>query len=149
MSMKKSDYNHIGQIVLGGSNMNTDFEFVREFLLAVERQETDPARPLTKDQLGFSKIPDGIFRRQVILFGRAGLLETINQKTDIGNQFFAAKLTMEGRKFLNEIRDEEIWKRILSIHTEEVQTFSLSVLMALTQRVVELKRKNDTKSGGV
>ncbi|EKD87940.1 MAG: hypothetical protein ACD_35C00132G0002 [uncultured bacterium] len=121
--------------------MNTDFDFVREFLLAVEREATDPASPLTKEQLGFSKIPDGIFSRQVTLFGRSELIETIIQKTDIGNQYFAARLTKAGREFLNEIRDEEIWKRILSIHTEDVQTFSLSVLIALAQRVVELKKK--------
>ncbi|MBA4385361.1 MAG: hypothetical protein C0410_11545 [Anaerolinea sp.] len=121
--------------------MNTDFAFVRDFLLAVEREETDPPTPLTKDKLGFSKIPDGIFSRQVILFGRAELLEVINEKTEIGHQYFAARLTKAGLEFLNEIRDEEIWKRVLSIHTEEVQTFSLSVLIALAQRVVELNRK--------
>jgi hypothetical protein len=143
------DYNHIGLFVLGGSIMNPEFEFVREFLLAMEREETDPATPLSKDQLGFLNIPEGIFKRQVILFDRAGLLETIKQKTETGNQYFAARLTKEGRDFLNEIRDEEIWKRILSIHTEEVQTFSLSVLIALAQRVVELNRKNGKKSGGV
>ncbi|PKO00651.1 MAG: hypothetical protein CVU43_13990 [Chloroflexi bacterium HGW-Chloroflexi-5] len=123
--------------------MNTDFNFVREFLFAVEREETDPITPLTKDQLGFSDIPDGMFSRQVTLFGRAGLLELINQKTELGSRFFAARLTNEGREFLNEIRDEEIWKRILSIHTEDVQTFSLSVLLALAQRVVELNRKKE------
>lgn len=123
--------------------MNTDFAFVREFLMAVEREATDPVTPLTKDQLGFSKIPDGIFSRQVTLFGRSELIETINKKTEIGNQYFAARLTKAGREFLNEIRDEEIWKRILSIHTEDVQTFSLSVLIALAQRVVELDRKKD------
>jgi hypothetical protein len=123
--------------------MNTDFNFVREFLFAVEREETDPITPLTKDQLGFSDIPDGMFSRQVTLFGRAGLLELINQKTELGSRFFAARLTNEGREFLNEIRNEEIWKRILSIHTEDVQTFSLSVLLALAQRVVELNRKKE------
>ncbi|MDO9120395.1 MAG: DUF2513 domain-containing protein [Anaerolineaceae bacterium] len=123
--------------------MNTDFNFVREFLFSVEREETDPITPLTKDQLGFSDIPDGMFSRQVTLFGRAGLLELINQKTELGSRFFAARLTNEGREFLNEIRNEEIWKRILSIHTEDVQTFSLSVLLALAQRVVELNRKKE------
>lgn len=123
--------------------MNTDFAFVRDFLLAVEREATDPPTPLTKDQLGFSNMPDGIFGRHVTLFGRSGLVETINQKTDLGSRFFAARLTNEGREFLDEIRDEKIWQRILSIHTEEVQTFSLSVLIALAQRVVELNRKKD------
>lgn len=123
--------------------MNTDFNFVREFLFSVEREETDPITPLTKDQLGFSDIPDGMFSRQVTLFGRAGLLELINQKTELGSRFFAARLTNEGREFLHEIRNEEIWKRILSIHTEDVQTFSLSVLLALAQRVVELNRKRE------
>lgn len=123
--------------------MNTDFAFVRDFLMAVEREATDPPTPLTQGQLGFSNIPDGIFSRQVILFGRAELLEVIKQKTEIGHQYFAARLTNTGLEFLNEIRDEEIWKRILNIHTEEVQTFSLSVLIALAQRVVELKRKNN------
>ena len=123
--------------------MNIDFEFVRNFLLAVEREETDPVTPLTKDQLGFSKIPDGLFGRQVTLFARAGLLETINQKTDLGIRYFATRLTKEGRDFLDEIRDEQIWERILSIHTEDVQTISLSVLIALAQRVVELNRKKE------
>jgi hypothetical protein len=123
--------------------MDTDFAFVREFLMAVEREETDPITPLTKDQLGFSKIPDGIFSRQVTLFGRSELLETINKKTEMGNQYFPARLTTSGREFLNQIRDEEIWKRILSIHTEDVQTFSLSVLIALAQRVVELNQKKE------
>lgn len=121
--------------------MNIDFAFVREFLLAVEREATDPVTPLTKDQLGFSRIPDGIFSRQVTLFGRSELLETINQKTEEGNRYFPARLTEEGLEFLNQIRDEEIWKQILSIHTEDVQTFSLSVLIALAQRVVELNHK--------
>jgi len=121
--------------------MDIDFEFVRNFLLAVEREETDPVTPLSKDQLGFSKIPDGLFGRQVTLFGRAGLLETVNQKTDLGSRYFAERLTKEGRDFLDEIRDEKIWERILSIHTEDVQTISLSVLIALAQRVVELNRK--------
>ena len=121
--------------------MNIDFAFVREFLLAVEREATDPVTPLTKGQLGFSRIPDGIFSRQVTLFGRSELLETINQKTEEGNRYFPARLTKEGREFLNQIRDEEIWKQILSIHTEDVQTFSLSVLIALAQRVVELNHK--------
>lgn len=122
--------------------MNTDFDFVRDFLIAVERSETDPITPLNKDQLGFSKIPDGLFGRQVTLFGRSGLLEMINQKTESGSRFFPTRLTNEGREFLNEIRDEEIWQRILNIHTEDVQTLSLSVLIALAQRVVELKKKN-------
>ncbi len=121
--------------------MNTDFAFVREFLLAVEREATDPVTPLSKDQLGFSRIPDGIFSRQVTLFGRSELLETINQKTEEGNRYFPARLTKEGLEFLNQIRDEEIWRQILSIHTEDVQTFSLSVLIALAQRVVELNHK--------
>ena len=121
--------------------MNIDFAFVREFLLAVEREATDPVTPLTKDQLGFSRIPDGIFSRQVTLFGRSELLETINQKTEEGSRYFPARLTKEGLEFLNQIRDEEIWKQILSIHTEDVQTFSLSVLIALAQRVVELNHK--------
>ncbi len=126
--------------------MNTDFTFVRDFLLAIEREETDPISPLTKDQLGFSKIPDGIFGRQVTLFGRSELIETINQKTEMGNHYFPAKLTNAGREFLNEIRDEEIWKQIISINSEEVQTFSLSVLIALAQRVVELNHKKEDHS---
>jgi hypothetical protein len=121
--------------------MSNDFDFVRDFLLAVEREETDPATPLTKEQLGFPNIPDGIFARHVTLFGRSGLIEMINQKNEIGSRFFAARLTEEGRDFLNGIRDEEVWTRILDINVEEVQTFSLSVLIALAQRVVELKRK--------
>jgi len=123
--------------------MNTDFTFVREFLLAVEREETTPPTLLTKDQLGFSKIPDGIFGRHVTLFGRSDLLETINQKTENGSHYYPARLTKAGREFLNDIRDEEIWDRILSIKIDEVQTISLSVLIALAQRVVELKKKKD------
>lgn len=125
--------------------MKSDFEFVREFLLAVEREETNPVTPLTKDQLGFSNIPDGIFGRHVTLFGRSGLIEMINQKTELGSRFFAARLTPAGRDFLDEIRNEEIWTRILDINTGEVQTFSLSVLLALAERVVELHRKNKVK----
>lgn len=123
--------------------MNTDFAFVRDFLLAVEREATDPPTPLTKEKLGFTNIPDGIFSRQVALFGRADLLEVIKQKTELGNQYFVARLSAPGLDFLNEIRDEDTWQRILNINTEEVQTFSLSVLLALAQRVVELKRKNN------
>lgn len=121
--------------------MNTEFDFVRDFLIAVEHKETDPATPLTKEILGFTKTPDGIFKRQVILFARSGLIETIKQKTELGEQYFASCLTVQGRDFLNEIRDEEVWKRILSIHTEEVATLSLTVLIALANRVVELNRK--------
>lgn len=126
--------------------MNTDFEFVRNFLLAVEREETDPMTALTKEQLGFSTFPDGLFGRQVTLFARSALIDTINIKSELGNHYFAARLTQSGREFLNEIRDEEVWNRILSIHTEEVATISLSVLIALAQRVVELNRKKEDKT---
>jgi hypothetical protein len=141
-----SVYNTNGLNILGGSMMKIDFDFVRNFLLAVEREATNPISALTKEQLGFSNFPDGIFGRQVTLLARSGLLDTIIQKSEQGSRYFAANLTKAGMEFLDEIRDEQVWQRILSIHTEEVETISLSVLIALAQRVVELKEKKEKRS---
>jgi hypothetical protein len=123
--------------------MDTDYIFVRNLLLAVESHATDPATPLTKDQLGFSKIPDGLFYRQVIHFDRAKLMETVMQKSDLVRICFPTKLTESGRQFLESIRDEEVWARILDINNGEVATFSLSVLMALAERVNQLNFKKE------
>jgi hypothetical protein len=141
-----SVYNANGLNILGGSMMKIDFDFVRNFLLAVEREATNPISKLTKEQLGFSNFPDGLFGRQVTLFARSGLIDTLFQKSELGNRYYATRLTKSGMEFLDEIRDEEVWQRILSIHTEEVETISLSVLIALAKRVVELKEKKEKRT---
>jgi hypothetical protein len=123
--------------------MNTDFEFARDLLLAVERESTDQVTPLSKDQLGFSKIPDGIFYRNVIHFERAELLVTLHQKSELGRQCLPVRLTESGIHLLSEIRDDKVWQRILTINNGEVATFSLSVLIALAERVTQLKFKQN------
>jgi hypothetical protein len=121
--------------------MNIDFDFIRNFLLAVEHEATDPVTPLTKEQLGFSQLPDGIYYRQMIHFERAELVETIYQTVDKIPQRFPGRLTEAGFKLLAKIRDEKVWQRIISIQTGEMATFSLAVLIALADRVAQLEGK--------
>jgi hypothetical protein len=118
--------------------MNIDFDFIRNFLLSVEQKTTDPETPLTKDQLGFSQIPDGIYYRQMVHFERAELVETIYKKVDNIPQRFPGRLTEAGYLLLAKIRDNKVWDRIKSIQTGEMATFSLAVLIALAERVTQL-----------
>lgn len=124
--------------------MNNDFEFVRSFLLAVERQATDPITPLTQDQLGFGQMPEGIYYRQMVHFERAELIVTVNQMVDNLPKRFAGRLTEVGRELLAKIRDDQVWQQILGIQSGEMATFSLAVLMALAERVTQM---NDKKVG--
>jgi hypothetical protein len=123
--------------------MNMDFDFVRNFLVAVEREESSSGLPLKKEQLGLADMPDPLYFRQVILFDRAGLLETKIEGADFSRRYEPVRLTEAGHEFLNNIRDKKIWDRILSINSEEVETLSLSVLIALADRVIQMKPKED------
>lgn len=123
--------------------MNADFNFARNFLLAVESQATDPATPLSREALGFTSVPVGLYVRQVALFDRAGLLESIRQDTSEGSYLTPTRLTEEGVQFLDKIRDEKVWKRVLEVNNAEVATFSVSVLIALAERINELEHKDE------
>ena len=121
--------------------MNADFDFVRNFLFAVEQKATDPVTPLSRETLGFTRMPVGMYVRQVALFDRAGLLESIRQDTSEGSYLTPTRLTEAGVQFLDKIRDEKVWQRILEINNAEAATFSMSVLMALAERINELEKK--------
>lgn len=123
--------------------MNANFDFARNFLLAVERQATDPATPLSREALGFMNVPVGLYVRQVALFDRSGLLESVRQENDEGGYLTPTCLTKEGVEFLDKIRDEKVWKRVLEVNNAEVATFSMSVLMALAERINELEHKDE------
>jgi hypothetical protein len=121
--------------------MNSDYEFVRRFLLAVERKATDPVTALTREQLGFTDIPEGMYYRQIIHLERADLVETVYQRVDVVQRHLPGRLTEAGRQFLEKIRDDQVWQRMMSIQTGEMATFSLAVLIALADRITQINDK--------
>lgn len=119
--------------------MNMELEFVRNLLLAVESSASNLELPLSRQLLGFPDIQDQHFSRWVTLLENAGLLSAFHQEAEFHYLCFPIRLTQTGLDFLNDIRDQKNWNKILTIHSGEASTLSLSVLIAMAERVKQLK----------
>ena len=87
--------------------MKRDMELIRRVLLEVEaRPDAHTAR------LQLPEYPDAVVSHHVGLLVQAGLLEGQSYVGSDEEDWYPSKLTWEGHEFLDNIRNDAVWKEV-------------------------------------
>lgn len=92
--------------------MKRDMELVRTILFILSESE----EPIYATDSAFGKYPNSLVGYHFQILDEAGLIVASVRGGDNNPYYFAAasRLTWEGNDFLDAIRDDSIWKRVLS-----------------------------------
>ena len=115
--------------------MKRHMDLIREILLAAEEQ----------DEQWFAKMLEleGWEQCDIVynvgLAIDAGFLEAEDASLlgHDGKDFVVEKLTFQGHDFLDQIRDESVWKKVKSIAAEKGVDLTVDVVKSLAAKIVE------------
>jgi hypothetical protein len=116
--------------------MKRDMDLVRSILLAVEKQTSGCA--LESPEInGYSK-EQIVYHIYIMVQG--GLLEaqpTQTQASVIPMDFDFINLTWAGHEFIDNARNEGVWKKAKTIVGEKLETISVGVMIQLVSSLVK------------
>lgn len=108
--------------------MKRDWDLVREILLKVEALPPKPNR--TVGGRDFTDYPGQLVAHHIQILHQAGFLEAIVEPTSGGLIADAQSLTWEGHEFLETIKNEPVWKKLL----EKLKSTGKTVPMELVSK---------------
>ncbi len=115
--------------------MTRDKDLIREILLAIEADESDPRHPVDL------KIPGRTAREiayHVHLLAEAGFIQAIDFGSSDGYDWQSQRLTYNGHEFLDTVRDPEMWREIKDA-AKKIGASSVQLLWELGKGLVKLK----------
>jgi len=110
-----------------------DKDLVREILLALETDDSDPRAPKLLNISGYS-YPQIAYTVRILAEG--GLIEALNASSFDGFDWKPQRLTYNGHEYLETIRDAEVWRKTKEI-ANKAGVFSLQVLIEIGKTVVK------------
>ena len=110
--------------------MKRDMGLVREILIYIEKQP--PGKTITQIEIesSCSDLPTVIEHLSIMI--EAGLLdgEVFGDDTQ-GWRFMIQKITWEGHDFLNAVKNDNVWKKLLIIIKEHATDLTLDIIKEL------------------
>lgn len=120
--------------------MKLDHEFVRSFLLFVESSK-DPLGPSATESINFCKeylkSIDELGYTEELLFQAGFISEKPGKSTDGYNSVAPGNLTWKGTEYLDNIRDNKIWKKTKNTIFSKVGSASLSIFSSVSAKLIE------------
>lgn len=113
--------------------MKLNKDLVREILLALEADDSDPRSAKLLEIRGYENLQ---IAYTVRILADGGLIEALNVSSHSGFDWRPQCLTYTGHEYVDTIRDGEIWGRIKEI-ANNVGIFSLQVLIESGKSVVK------------
>jgi hypothetical protein len=108
--------------------MQRDMDLVREILFQVERDNSDPLKPVEVEVEGYSDVQ---INYHVMLLAEAGLIEAEDASTLGGSEWIPKRLTWHGHEFLEAARSDTIWREAKDRTLQNAGGLSLDVLKAV------------------
>ncbi len=113
--------------------MKLDKDLVREILLALEADDSDPRSVKRLNIPGYS-YPQVVYTVSILAEG--GLIEALNASSCDGFDWLPQRLTFDGHEYIETIRDAEVWRKTKEI-ANKAGVFSLQVLIEIGKTVVK------------
>jgi len=115
--------------------MTLDKDLIREILLALEADESDPRAPILLNVPGHA--PEEI-AYHVHLLAEAGFIKAIDFGSSDGYDWQPQRLTYNGHEFLDTVRDPEVWRETKEA-AKKIGASSVQLLWELGKGLVKLK----------
>lgn len=109
--------------------MKRDFALIKNILLEIEKSSSI-GNWVT---LNFEEYSDVEIIYHVKLLNQAGLIEADDLSSFSGDKWAAKSLTWQGHDFLDNARNETIWKKTLAIVKEKGGSVSFNIFQNLLQ----------------
>ena len=109
--------------------MKRDFELIKEILLQVENHK-DPNKWV---KLDIKNETHENVAHHVKLLAQAGLLDAIDASSSDGIDWIPKSLTWEGHDFLENARNDTVWKKTLQLVKDKGGSISFSIFQNLLQ----------------
>ena len=113
--------------------MKLDKDLVREILLALETDDSDPRAPKLLNIPGYT-YPQIAYTVHILAEG--GLVQALNASSLSGFDWRPQRLTYAGHEYVDTIRDVEVWRKTKEI-ANKAGVFSLQVLIETGKSVVK------------
>lgn len=114
--------------------MKRDMDLMRGILIEIENSDDDPLGWLEISIDGFSEMEVSY---QIKLLDEAGLIHAQDLSSTDGMDFRAKSLTWQGHEFLDNAKDENVWKDAKRMIGEKIESVSFTVLSAILVETVK------------
>lgn len=118
-----------------GADVKLDKDLVREVLLKLEADDSDPRD--WKD-LDITEWPREQVAYTISVLADGGLIEAEELSSHDSYDWRATRLTFQGHEYLETIRDSEVWRTTKEV-ANKTGVYSLQVLMEAGKMVVKQK----------
>lgn len=115
--------------------MTLDKDLIREILLAIEADESDPRAPIRLNVPGHTQEE---IAYHVHLLAEAGFIQAIDFGSSDGYDWQAQRLTYNGHEFLDTVRDPEVWRETKDA-AKKIGANSVQLLWELGKGLIKLK----------
>lgn len=120
--------------------MKRDMELVRKILFALEAHDS-----FDGVELQFTKTSAESITYHVKIMADAGLIEAVDLGTRGGAEWLPIGLTWLGHEFLDNARNDTVWRKVRAGLGKRADTMSFGVLSSLLNWVAEETAKGNIK----
>ena len=111
-------------------NRKRNFDLIREILFVIEN--SPPNQPVVSNQLNIDGYDFGVIFLHVEMLKGAGFIEADTQRTlSGGGAILIKQITWKGYEFLDNARNDNIWKKVKAEAEKKGSSVSMAVLNGL------------------